>query len=451
MKIHRPLWGAGVLLAPQQFQQQARLDAWADRVSAGLTLVHPWGVQAVAFDAQALGLGRLKATRLRLSLPDGTLVDTDTLDPLPAALELSRLAADATQPQLVLLALPLEQANGSNCQLEQGSAERPLRYRQVWREVQDLVGDEVQSISVLEHALSLRLGNDDNADYVTCPVARLVRAGQGGWALDADYVPPLLRLDAHPGLLGMLENLHTQLSAKRERLMGLRRESSQRMADFAVADVTLFWLLNALNAWQPILKDLQAHPSRHPEQVYPVLAQLAGSLLTFSLEHGLDCIPAYQHTELEAVLPPLIRLIGSLLEASLPSRVIALTLEALSPNRWQVSLTDSRLREPGGADFYLSVRCRLPALQVQEQFPRLCKVGAPDDVDQLLNAALDGVPLQPLGQVPAAIPLRLENQYFALDLAHAHGQAMLAAGACALYVPSTFAEPELQLFAVLRT
>jgi type VI secretion system protein ImpJ len=451
MKIDRPLWAAGALLCPQQFQQQARWEAWASECLAHLSLVHPWGVQALAFDPQALRLGKLKATQLRVRMPDGTLVDTDHVDRLPPALELARLLSDDIQDATLLLALPLEQANGNNCLFEGAKADRPTRYRQDWRQVQDVYADEVQSIGVLEHALSLRLDNDENADYLTCPVARLVRDGQGAWSLDPGYVPPLLSFAAHPGLLAQLDNLMTQMSAKRQRLMGMRRESNQRMADFAVADVSLFWLLNALNTYQPVLADLKAHPARHPEQVYLDLVKLAGSLLTFSLEHDIDKIPAYRHEHLETVFAPLMRTISTLLEASLPSRVIALMLEESGANRWQVTLDDARLRERDGVDFYLSVRCRLPAVQLQSQFPRLCKVGTPDDVDQLINAALDGVPLQSLSHVPAAIPLRLENQYFALDLGHAKGQAMLAAGVCAFYVPSTLADVKLELFAVLRT
>ncbi|VVO28533.1 type VI secretion system baseplate subunit TssK [Pseudomonas fluorescens] len=451
MKIDRPLWAAGALLCPQQFQQQARWEAWANESLAHLSLVHPWGVQALAFDPQALRLGKLKATQLCVRMPDGTLVDTDHVDRLPPALELARLLSDDIQDATLLLALPLEQANGNNCLFDGARADRPTRYRQDWRPVQDIYADEEQSIGVLEHALSLRLDNDKNADYLTCPIARLVRDGQGAWSLDPVYVPPLLSFAAHPVLLAQLDNLLTQLSAKRQRLMGMRRESNQRMADFAVADVSLFWLLNALNTYQPVLADLQAHPARHPEQVYLDLIKLAGSLLTFSLEQDIDKIPAYRHEHLESVFAPLMSTISTLLEASLPSRVIALKLEESGANRWQVSLNDPRLCERDGADFYLSVRCRLPAVQLQSQFPRLCKVGTPDDVDHLINAALDGVPLQSLSHVPAAIPLRLENQYFALDLSHAKGQAMLAAGVCAFYVPSTLAEVKLELFAVLRT
>jgi type VI secretion system protein ImpJ len=451
MKIDRPLWAAGMLLSPQQFQQQARWEAWNNRYLAQLSLVHPWGVQAAAFDLEALRLGKLKATRLRIRMPDGTLVDTDRVDRLPPAMELSALMSGSNQGALLLLALPLENANGNNCLFEDTQADRPVRYRRDWRQVQDLFADDEQSIGVLEHVLSLRLDTDENADYVTCPVGRLTRDGQGAWTLDSAYVPPLLSLDAHTGVLTQLDNLLTQLSAKRQRLMGMRRESNQRMADFAVADVSLFWLLNALNTYQPVLADLIAHPARHPEQVYLELVKLAGGLLTFSLEHDIDEVPAYQHAQLENVFPPLMRMISNLLEASLPSRVIALDLQAIGANRWQVSLNDPRLREPDSADFYLSVRCRLPAAQLQSQFPQLCKAGTPDEVDHLINAALDGVPLQSLSHVPAAIPLRLENQYFALDLSHVKGKAMLAHGVCAFYVPSTLADVKLELFAVLRS
>ncbi|MCY1340664.1 type VI secretion protein [compost metagenome] len=451
MNIDRPLWAAGTLLSPQQFQQQARWEAWTNECIAQLSLVHPWGVLAATFDMDALRFGKLKASRLHLRMPDGTLIDTDRADRLPPALELSHVLADDTRSASLLLALPLEQGNGNNCILDGGQEDRLTRYRQGWRTVQDLYGDEEQSISVMEHQLRLRLGSDDNGEYLTCQVARLTRDAQGNWTLDPAYVPPLLSFAAHAGLQTQLENLLSQLSAKRQRLMGMRRESNQRMADFAVADVSLFWLLNALNTYQPVLADLRAHPARHPEQVYLELVKLAGSLLTFSLEHDIESIPAYRHEQLETVFPPLMGMISTLLEASLPSRVIALELEEGGANRWQVSLNDPRLREPGGADFYLSVRSRLPAAQLQSQLPRLCKVGAPDDVDHLVNAALDGVPLQPLNHVPAAIPLRLENQYFALDLGHPKGRAMLAAGVCAFYVPATLLDARLELFAVLRS
>jgi type VI secretion system protein ImpJ len=224
MKIDRPLWAAGTLLSAQQFQQQARWEAWTNERVAALSRVHPWGVETVAFDPDALRLGKLKATRLCLRMPDGTPIDTDHIDRLPPALALGSVLAEDIQSTVLLLALPLEHANGDNCLFDETRPERPVRFRRDWRQVQDAYAQEEQSIGVLEHMLTLRLDVDDSADYLTCPIARLVRDGQGAWSIDSAYVPPLLTFAAHSGLLAQLDNLLNQLSAKRQRLMGMRRE-----------------------------------------------------------------------------------------------------------------------------------------------------------------------------------------------------------------------------------
>ncbi|PLO77291.1 type VI secretion system baseplate subunit TssK, partial [Klebsiella quasipneumoniae] len=159
--------------------------------------------------------------------------------------------------------------------------------------VQELAGHERSELAVLRHTLTLRLSIEENAAFLTCPVARLVRDAQGQWIFDPKFIPPLLSLAASPTLVSELGELLHRLQARRRRLMAMRRESNARMADFAVADVSLFWLLNALNSAEPVLSELHQDPSRHPELLYRELARLAGSLLTFSLEHHLDAIPRY--------------------------------------------------------------------------------------------------------------------------------------------------------------
>ncbi|ECI6680392.1 type VI secretion system baseplate subunit TssK [Salmonella enterica subsp. enterica] len=446
MKIHRPLWAEGTFLSSQQFQQQARWEIYSNNSIAQLGIRHPWGVAGVEFDRDALALGKLKVRTLRLRFSDGSLIDSEVSDVLPLACDLNALAVENTA--IVVLALPLEHANGGNLGLE-AHTERPLRYRQEWHKVQDIYGNDSEDMAVERFALSLRFAHDNNQDYITCPLVRLTRDGQGNWSQDESYIPPLLAFSAHSGLVQRLDTLLLQLQAKCRRLMAMRRESNQRMADFAVADVSLFWLLNALNSAEPILNDFLRHPSIHPELVWRELARLAGALLTFSLEHNVSAVPAYVHDAPASVFPPLFTLLSELLEASLPSRVIALDLEALPGNRWKADLHDPRLREE--ADFYLSVRSSLPAHIVLHQLPLVCKIGAPDDVTLLINVALNGVSIAPLTQVPAALPLRLENQYFVLDMQGVPAKAMLEAGCCMIYAPGSMGDLKPELFAVLRS
>ncbi|MGQ6547518.1 type VI secretion system baseplate subunit TssK [Serratia sp. JSRIV001] len=449
MKIYRPLWTRGVLVSPQQFQQQASLEAWTNECVAQMGILHPWGVLHATFEPEALAQGRLKAERLHVRFQDGVLIDTECADLLPPTLTLAACLPAAATETLVMLAMPQCYANGGNCLQPDERAERPVRYRQAWRDVQNQYGDDKKQIAVMTHELTLRLDTQENGDYQVCPVARLLQDAQGRWALDANFIPPLLSLQASRWCGERLDILMVQLRARLQRLMGMRRESNARMADFAVADVSLFWLLNALNGAEPVLGNFQRYPQVHPERLYQELARLAGSLLTFSLEHDITAIPAYQHDRLTAVFPPLFSLLNLLLEVSLPSRVLAIELlHEPRINQWRASLHDPRLREE--VDLYLSVRSSLPAAQLQSQFPQLCKVGASDDVGKVVNVSLSGIPLCPLSHVPAAMPLRLENQYFSLDLNHPAAKQMMASGTCVFYVPGTLGDIQLELFAVLR-
>ncbi|WP_288460288.1 type VI secretion system baseplate subunit TssK [uncultured Enterobacter sp.] len=446
MKTEQPLWGRGIMVAPQHFQQQVAYAAWSAECIARLGLSCPWGVINATFEPEALRLGRLQARHLHVRFQDGTLIDTNNADSLPPVLSLESESQEVT----VVLALPLLRANGGNCLKPDEVAERPVRYRQRWRDVRNTFGEDTRQIAVMQPELTLRFAHQNNSDYLTCPVARLQQDSQGMWLLDETFLPPLLTLQGSRWMVTQLEQLMTQLRARLCRLMAMRRESNERMADFAVADVSLFWLLNALNSAEPVLGQFQRYPQSPPERLYPELSRLAGSLLTFSLEHQVSAIPAWHHEQLNAVFPPLFDLLGDLLEASLPSRVVALALD-YDPRLhfWQARLHDPRLRE--GADYYLSVRSPMPVAQLQEQFPRQCKVGSPDHVRSIVNSSRVGVPLVPLRHVPAAIPLRLENQYFSLDLSHPLATEMLQSGTCMFYVPGMLGEPELELFAVLRT
>lgn len=342
MKTERPLWGRGIMVSPQHFQQQAAYAAWTAEVIARMGLNHPWGVVEATFEPEMLKLGRLQAHRLQVRFQDGTMIDTDNADALPSALSLDGASGEA----VIVLALPLMQANGGNCLKPEEVAERPVRFRQRWRDVRNQFGDDTRQIAVIQPELTLRFAHQDNSDYLTCPLVRLQRDSQGAWLIDETFLPPLLQIQGSRWLATQLEQLLVQLRARLTRLMAMRRESNERMADFAVADVSLFWLLNALNSAEPVLGYFLRYRQSPPERLYPELARLAGSLLTFSLTHQANAVPIYQHDQLNAVFPPLFDLLSDLLEASLPSRVVAIALEHdVRLHFWQARLHDARLRE----------------------------------------------------------------------------------------------------------
>jgi type VI secretion system protein ImpJ len=448
MKITRPLWAQGIFMTPQHFQQQALWDRFADERIARIASPDPWGVSRVAFDTQALSISRLQLTSLDVRLPDGTLIDTESADRLPAARDLGEVSAQI-ESVVVLAALPLLDPQGGNC-IEAGEKPaRPRRFTREYLQVADINGDGKEEISVERHALALLFDFEEPGAYVTCPVGRFVRNAQGRFEIDPAFVPPCLVLSASGQLTSRMNRLSEILSAKSASLAVRRRERSDQIADYAVADVSLFWLLHSVNSTWPDLARLCQAPDQHPERLYGVLARLAGSLLTFSTTETLQAIPPYDHHAPEPVFAELESLIRTLLDTVIPSRVVPIALERIRGTVWIGKINDERLID--GADYYLSVQSGLPAHALLEQLPRLCKAGAPDEVEQIVNSALSGIPLRTMPRLPAAIPVRIENQYFALDSAHPAFKRMVDAHACQFYIPASIPDVSLELYAVLPT
>ena len=85
----RVLWGEGLFLRPQHFQQQ---DLYHEtRLHQTAQALHPylWGVREVRWDADALRADRLRLEALSLILRDGEIIDAPASAPRPPPIDLS--------------------------------------------------------------------------------------------------------------------------------------------------------------------------------------------------------------------------------------------------------------------------------------------------------------------------------------------------------------------------
>ncbi|KVN41889.1 type VI secretion protein [Burkholderia pyrrocinia] len=450
MRIEKPLWHEGLILTQQHFQQQDRWASFALRQFANSVVSSPWGTLGVDIDEEALASARLKLTRLQLRLPDGTPIDTTVADTLPNARDLTRGIPPDAQSIVVLAALALPDANGGNCRFDETTLARPKRAYREFVKVVDLNGAGETEIAAERHAVRLLFDFEPHDDDTVCAIARLTRATNGQFQIDRGFVPPCLTLSGHVLHVERINRLADILGARSAALGARRSERIEQVAEYGVADVQLFWLLHCIhNAW-PQLRYLASHPSQPTDRLYQVLAQLAGALMTFSTSAQLTDIPPYDHARADDVFARLESLIRGLLDAIIPSRVVSIGLMHTSPTTWSGQFLDERLAD-GTADWYLSVNAALPAFELVEQFPRLCKIGAPDDVEHIVNSAVAGIPLKAVQRVPGAIPVRLDNHYFALDPADAALARMLAARACQIYLPASIPDASIELYAVLRS
>ncbi len=438
------MWYEGMFMLPQHFQYQ---DAFHQHQQAQATLRSTpfyWGVQALSVDGDALAEGRLQLTRLKLVFPDGTAFDAPQHDPLPLARDLNVLFKE--KHLNVYVALRLLQPAGANYQDEAMTPQSPRRFCKRFDALPDLnEGELVSEITRLRLNAVMLVEGDDLDGYTACPLLRLVRDTTGGLRCDEQFVPPCLHLGAHRTPLVIGKRLLAALHGKSQMLGARRRERGDQVAEFGSSDVTLFWLLNTVNRAYPELAHLLQHPGVHPEQLYRSLAELAGSLLTFSLRGELGDLPVYDHQDPASGLLKLDTLIRELLDNVVPNQCIVIDLEQNKPSFYTGRLRDPRL---ANADFYIAVHADMPGATLLELVPRAFKVGAPEEIEVVVNAAMPGVVLNPVSRLPSAIPLRLDNHYFAIEPQGKVYERMVAAQAICFYVPNAFKNLKLELMAV---
>lgn len=439
-RTHRILWGEGVFLRPQHFQQQERHFERRVAHCLALSRSHPWGVTAAELDPDALQGGLVSFSRLAVVFPDGTCLDAPDQDPLPPGRRLDD--ADGLGPDLLVHAcLPQENPFGGNL----GDAGR---YRADQVHLADLFTEALEAeVSVLRAQPRLRLGGENRDGLLAVPCARLLREA-GGWRADPGYLAPALTLAGAPGLLAQLRRLADILRAKSRALAEAHRERARGVLDYGTADIAGFWLLHTVNRAWPQVAHLLAFPQAHPEAAYAALAQLAGELLTFSTARSLDDLPGYRHDDLAGTFRGLEALLRELLETVISDRCAPIPLHEFRPACHVGRLGDERLLD--ACDFYLSVYADRPAAEWLEAVPRRLKVGSPDDVEKILNSALPGVPLHHVARTPASLPVRAGNLYFALEPGGAIFRRMLEARSVCIHVPQPLHPLKLELFAVHR-
>lgn len=445
-KHNRVMWSEGMFLQPQHFQYQDEFHQHQLSEASARSGPFNWGVQVLEVNQDALAHGRLQLSRLKVVFPDGTLVDAPQHDPLPAARDLDELSG--VSGCKVFAALRQVEPYTPNVVDDEHRRGKNRRFRQRFESLPDLLeGDVENELSLLELNASLLLEGDELDGTSHCPVLRLKRNAAGDLSVDGDFVPPCLHLSANDTLMALAQRLIGVLQAKHDALSGRRRERADQVAEFGSSDVTLFWLLYTVNRAYPHLAHLLAHPRLRPEQLYRFLTDLVASLMTFSMGHQLSDLPDYQHLDPARSLFRLETMARELLDTVVPNQYIPIALEQTKPSYFVGRLHDSRLVD---ADFYVCVHADMPGAKLIELVPRAFKVGSPEDIEVVVNSAMPGGTLAHAARLPVAIPVRLDNHYFALEPKGRMYERMMSAQAIAFYVPSGFTNLKIELMAVLK-
>jgi type VI secretion system protein ImpJ len=440
------LWGEGLFLRPQHFQQQDAYHEW--RLAQAMRALHPfaWGVRSIKVDADALQAGQLRLLELQVVLPDGEFYNAPAEDELPPAVSLEAAFAHSTDVVFYAAAASLR-TNGSNFAPSREEADNAVRYYQSQKDCADQFTDATTAqLSVLGRSIKLLAEHDPRGHLVSMPVLRVRRNAAGNVEIDPRYVPPSLTIQASPTMFLHLRRLLDVLQAKVDALYGFHREPSKNIIEFRSGDVASFWLLHTASAAFASLSHFMRHPGLHPERLFQRLLELAGALMTFSKGFTLTDLPAYDHANPGPAFFKLDHIIRELLETVISTRYFAIALNEARPSFHQGRLDAQQIT--ASTSLYLGVSASMPPAELVEAVPMRFKVGAPEDVEKLVLSAMAGVPVVHAPQVPAAIPVRPGAYYFAIESRGALHERMMQAQAISIYVPAGIPDLKLELIAI---
>lgn len=447
LRTNRIMWGEGMFLRPQHFQQQALFNDTCLAQAMNLSRAYPWGASKIQLDEDALRGGLLRLNTLGIVFQDGTFIEAPNAEPLPEARNLNDIPQAGTET-LVYACLPALNAYGGNSAENAAEAARTPRFLVERASIVDLYTNALEAeVSALRANVRLLVAQENRDGHHSIPVARICKNASGIWTNDTGFVPPIVEIAGNQHIAVMARRLLDIMLVKSQALAATHRERVKSVVEYGTSDIASFWLLHTVNRTFPLLNHYAVTPT-HPETLYTLFAQLCGELITFSSTRTLNDIPPYNHENLSEVFDQLDTLIRELLETVVSNRYAIIPLINTKPSFFVGRLDSERLVE--NVDYYLSVSSEMPTTEIIERVPTKLKIGSPDDVEKILNSALPGVRLAHVSQTPAALPVRVGNHYFALEPQGQIFERMQKARSICIYVPQALLELNLELIAVFR-
>jgi type VI secretion system protein ImpJ len=444
-----------MFLTPQQFQTQDQFFESALQFRFAASCFANWGVTELAIDAEALQNDLLRIDKCTGVMPDGEPFDMPAIDDLPP----SRAVASHFPPNResldVFLGIPENRPRARNVSIPGGttsespSAPPSTRYLAETRMFTDEnTGADEKPVQVARRTFRLLFEDEYRDGFSVLRVAQVVRNAAGALILNPRFVAPCLTLASSTYLNSLLRRQIEILATKSASLSGPRRQRGKITAEFSPSETANFWLLHTVNSYLPELKHIWKVRKGHPEPAYVAMLRLAGALATFSLEAHPENLPDYDHDDLGRCFTLLDEKIRDLMETVIPSKFVSIPLDVRDRFLWGGMVTEDQYFRD--SQFFLAVSAKMGVDDLIRKVPQLVKISSQDDIQRLIRNALPGVTLRHTPVPPPAIPMKLDNQYFALNQSGDLWNVITLSRQIAVHAPGEIVDPKMELLVVLE-
>ncbi|WP_282363638.1 type VI secretion system baseplate subunit TssK [Pseudomonas sp. PS01297] len=441
MNAHKVIWREGMLLRPQHFQQSDRYYHHQMKARTQLLGRYTWGFLGLDIDMQFLNMGKLVISQAAGVLPDGSLFElggsTQAL-----VLDVPRHTANTA----VYLALPLVTGNYIETR-RVDQADVLARYTAFDIDVSDSnAGDDASSqVSCARPNFRLVLGEQQNDQAcIKLQVCQILdTTSDGVIRLDEQFVPTFIHAHASGYVLSCLKEVISMI-ANRGEALAQRISSNGKVGGAEVGD---FMMLQLINRTELVLRHYLSLEHLHPEELYCALLAMLGDLATFGSESKRPQVrSAYQHSNQGESFRSLMDSIRQVLSMVLEQHAMELVLESRQYGVLVSPLTDHALLAT--TSFVLAAQAHCDSEELRHRLPAHLKVGAVENIRQLVNLHLPGFKVKPLPVAPRQIPFHSNKTYFILELGSEELAQLERSGGFAFHVSGEFSALELQFWAI---
>jgi type VI secretion system protein ImpJ len=452
---HRVVWTKGMFLTPQQFQTQDQFFEDALQFRFAASQFANWGVTGLDIDSEALGNGLFRLARCTGIMPDGEPFDMPDTDELPASRSVTEHFPPTRDSLDVFLAIPEIRPRARNVSIpgpgetDSSGVLPSTRYLAETRMFTDEnTGDQEKPVQVARRTFRLLFDDEYRDGFSAFRISQVTRNAAGIPILNPRFIAPCLNLGSSNYLSMLLRRQIEILATKSGTLSGPRRQRGKIAAEFLPSETANFWLLHTVNSYLPELKHIWKVRKGHPEAAYVSMLRLAGALATFSLEARPENLPDYDHNDLGRCFTLLDQNIRDLMETVIPSKFVSVPLEVRDRFIWGGTVTEDQYFRD--SQFFLAVSAKMGVDDIIRKVPQLVKISAQDDIQRLIRNALPGLTLRHAPVPPPAIPMKLDNQYFALNQGGELWNAITLSRQIAVHAPGEIVEPKMEMIIVLQ-
>jgi len=450
MRNRKVVWYEGMTLDPHHFQQWDRYqrDKVNDRLRA-LSLFD-WGVSELRIEREALANGVFKLNQCSGVMPDGLPFDIPGTEPAPPF----RNFEDKFQPTQshlpVYLALPDERDRGLNCNLNESSNERPVRFRMEEISVSDEnSGSDERAIGVARPNFQLLIGNETTEDFNIVKIAEVTRNAEGTFVLSDDFIPPCLSIKASENLVKIVSGILELLVARGNALKQRRRQLPTGQYEINPADIPIYFNLFALNTHIPILNQALRLTKVHPFHVYNTLLSLTGQLSTFYPEDMLNVneLPVYSHGEPATGFKVLERHIRQLLGDIIPEKnFVTVDLQKKGETLYVGHIEDGAMLD--NSQLYVICKGELQETKKDTELPSKMRIASKEMIHEILSTATRALPVTYTPKPPDGVPSRPGHYYYKIEKQGHFWKSIQQSRSVAIYIPAEFRNISIELIAV---